>query len=502
MTDALIQIDFTNTLSYQVQIRNKLIQLIQLNIFGCKALPSTRKLASILGVSRNTVTQVYQSLIDEQYLESKERKGVFINEAYQTSQKKLTIHTTNTTSGSIKNTTIESNTPKWNDIIVRKPSQHARLDKDKSWMNYTYSFVYGQISSEDFPVQQWRNCSRWTQGKHNIQTWLDDSIDADDSVLIEQIQQTILPCRGVYADTSQLLVSLGTQNSLYMLSNLLVNANITVGIEDPGYVDFRNILHQSQANIIPLAVDEEGLILSDQLQHCDIVFVTPSHQYPTSVTMSLDRRKQLLEMANQHNFIIIEDDYDSEVDFSAVALPALKSLDTNNRVIYLGSLSKSLSPGLRMGYICADECLIKELKVIRRLNYRHPPTNNQRTAALFIAQGFYTSHIRRMQTIYKHKWQTMKHAFDALLPFCKVTSSSGSFCFWIRLPKGLDGAALCQSAAQHNIYIESGDNLFINKEHNYSYLRLGYSTIAQNKIMEGIQKLKQLIMLEVENIAA
>ena len=180
----------------------------------------------------------------------------------------------------------------------------------------------------------------------------------------------MLPRRGVWADPDQILITVGAQQGLYMIVKLLLKADDVLGLEDPGYVDMRNIATLNPTNIRALPVDDEGLIISKSIDDCDYIYVTPSHQSPTTVTMPLERRYQLLERASKADIVIIEDDYESEIAYSIKPTPALKSLDQNDRVLYVGSLSKTLAPGLRVGYVVGPTEIIKELRALRRLILR------------------------------------------------------------------------------------------------------------------------------------
>ncbi|MEZ5590241.1 MAG: PLP-dependent aminotransferase family protein [Gammaproteobacteria bacterium] len=167
--------------------------------------------------------------------------------------------------------------------------------------------------------------------------------------MIEQLHTRLLPRRGVWAEPEEILVTVGAQHALYLLASLLLSGK-TIGMEEPGYPDARNIFELHAAQIVPLPVDAQGLQMGAALDACDYVYVTPSHQSPTTVTLSLERRQALLERARQRGFVIIEDDYESETNYAGQPIPALKSLDNEGRVIYVGSLSKTLAPGLRQLY--------------------------------------------------------------------------------------------------------------------------------------------------------
>lgn len=491
MNELVLNIEFQPGKSYQQQIREKLVELIYLDQFGSRALPSSRKMAELIGVSRNTVVLVYESLVDEGYLVARERSGFFVNPDIKQEAKLNLVQFQPQQALSA---------PKWSERLTVKPSNYSTLNKDKAWMKYEYPFIYGQIDTNEFPIYQWRECARISQSRNSLHEWVEDYVDEDDPEFVNQIRQQVLSKRGISAQPDEVLITMGTQNSFFLLASLLSSNQTMVAIEDPGWPDFHHFFRHAGANTKPVSVDDEGMKTGASLKNCDYVCVTPSHHYPSTVTMSMERRKALLAQACADDFVIIEDDYDSEVNFIEAPLPALKSLDSKGRVIYAGSLSKSLSPGLRTGYLVADKELIKELRALRRLSYRHPPANNQRIAALFIAQGYYDSHVRRMRRVFEHKWQLMEQGLKSHLSECKVQGVPGGFCFWIELPNQLPSLLLVEKAAEQGILVESGDKLFARDNSPRHFIRVGFSAIATDKIEPGLIKLGALIRQLVSQI--
>ncbi len=228
-----------------------------------------------------------------------------------------------------------------------------------------------------------------------IRNWAADMVDRDDPLLIEQIQARLLPRRGIFANPDEIIVTLGAQNALYMLATLLMGKGTKVAMEDPGYPDARSIFRLAGADIFPTPVDSQGIVTASIPSDAGFVFVTPSHHCPTMVPLSAERRQDLLARASRNNQIVIEDGYDSQL-LDEAPQQALKSLDRSGRVIYVGSMSKTLAPGLRLGYIVASADLVAELRALRRFMLRHPPANNQRAVALFLSRpprGAGTPHV-------------------------------------------------------------------------------------------------------------
>ncbi|MBF6857753.1 PLP-dependent aminotransferase family protein, partial [Acinetobacter baumannii] len=145
--------------------------------------------------------------------------------------------------------------------------------KPRDWRSYAYPFIYGQLDEALFPFNEWRECLRDANSRKAISHWLTDSIDGDDAMLLEQLHTKVLPNRGVWAGSEEILVTLGTQHSLYLVSQLLAGAGITVGIEDPGYADARNIFESAGARVVPIPLDEQGLVLDERIEQCDLVYV-------------------------------------------------------------------------------------------------------------------------------------------------------------------------------------------------------------------------------------
>lgn len=484
MVDFLLNIELHKNSSYQQQIREKLVQLIKKDAFGNKPLPSSRTMAQLIGVSRNTIILVYESLVDEGYIISRKRVGFFTHPELrkEPSPEVEKVHSWS-----------DDHAPNWSELLQKNPSQFTSLNKDKDWIKYPYPFIYGQINANEFPLYQWRECTRVAESRGKVHEWVEGFMDADDPDLVEQIRQQILSKRGIVAQSEEILITLGTQNSLFLLANLLAGKEITFGVEDPGYADLRHIISLCHSPIKALTIDSEGVQVGQQLRQCNYVCVTPSHQYPTTVSMTVKRRKALLEQAKRDNFVVIEDDYESEVNFIEKPLPALKSFDLHGRVIYLGSLSKSLAPGIRIGYLVADKQLVAELRRLRHLHYRHPPANNQRVVALFIRQGYYDSHVRRMRRSYEQSWLLMQQGLERYLSQCEIYSTTGSFCFWIGLPNNIHSHLLRDKAAKEGILIESGNSLFMHEDAPKNYIRLGFSAISSEKILPGLAILGKLI---------
>lgn len=490
MWQQLFVLDPNDTQSLQSQLRQALVKAIfDGRIPVDVALPSSRELSRQLKVARNTVVLAYQHLIDENYLISHERRGYFVNPEMLAGRvetprpEKLdnaeAVSTTNSDAGP--------------DTVIDLLSQ-GNIFRPLNWRQYEFPFIYGQTDESLFPVNDWREACRLSLRVDAISRWTQDRVDHDDDLLIEQIHTRVLPRRGVWASKEEILITTGAQNALYLIGQLLLDRQSVVGLENPCYVDARNIFSLFSDHRVMFPVGSQGVQTDDRLKECKLMYVTPSHQCPTTTTMPLDARKELLAQAAQSDVTIIEDDYESELNFVGQPTPALKSLDSDHRVIYVGSLSKTLAPGLRLGFMVGPRGFIAQARALRRLMYRHPPTNNQRTVAHFLSLGHHDSAVLRLTQSLKQRWQAMDEALRVHPVFSATAPSFGGSAFWVKLPDSVSAVELEELASRHSIVINAGDLYFAEKNGPGNFCRLGFSSIAAEKIPAGVEKLAELAM--------
>lgn len=485
MWSQFFQLSGSPNLSLQGQIRQMLVTAILDGQLPLDApIPSSRELASQIGVARNTVVIAYQQLADEGYLISRERKGHFVNPEMLEGR---------ASTAEAPPVAAPSRAPDWTSRYRFRPSAQRNICKRPDWQRYPYPFLYGQFDSTLFPTADWRECCMKTLGVLEISEWAQDMIVRDDESLVRQIRTRVLPRRGVWASDDEIVITVGAQQALYLLADLLVSNATTVGIENPGYPDARNIFSSRGAHMVYLPVDEQGLQIGPDLTGCDYVYATPSHQCPTTVTMPIERREALLRQAEDEDFVIIEDDYESENRFEGEPVPTLKSLDRNDRVIYVGSLSKSIAPGIRLGYVVGPVELIRELRGVRRLNLRHPSTYMQRAFALFLSLGHHDSLLRRLSSAHLERTRILCAALDRHAPELRYIPVTGGSSCWIEGPAWLDAGQLAEEAERQGILIETGSVFFVADTPPRNHFRLGFSSIATERIEPGIKCLAEVL---------
>jgi len=441
-------------------------------------LPSTRKLALHLGVSRITVTIAYTELLANDYLVSKGRSGYFVSENAPAPP-------------AFAPAPAGQDAVDWNRAIGQRFTGGATPSKPQDWAKYRYPFIYGQADPTLFDHANWRLCALQALGQRDFTSLTTDYYDQDDPQLTEFIARHTLPRRGVTARPEQILITLGAQNALWLTTQVLLTQRRRAALEDPCYHALRDILSQSRCHVTPVRVDQDGLPPEAIPPDTDVIFTTPSHQCPTNATMPMARRRALLDRAREMDALIVEDDYEFEMSFLKPPSPALKSLDADGRVIYVGSFSKSLFPGLRLGYLVGSEPFIREARALRASVLRHPPGHIQRTAAYFLSLGHYDALIRRMGTALQERRRVMDEALEEYHLEVAGRGASGGSSYWMRAPDRVNTDDLARRLQAKGVLIEPGRAFFAGDERPGNYYRLAYSSIPSTRIPEGVHLIAQ-----------
>jgi len=364
--------------SLQAQLAGQLKQLIQSGDLGAgESLPSTREMANDLGISRNTVVATYDMLVGEGYLEAQLRSGFQVCRAAQ-AFRSLPV-TRNVASERLRlpatpalPVPFRPTQPDVDLLSLQIWNRHRTrvLKRGAALLHYQSRFPVGL-----------------DELRQNVAGYLRDS-------------------RGVRAPWHEVAITSGSQQALFLLAHLLLGPGQNVYVEDPGYPGARKAFELVGATVIPTPVDEEGIRLPETRPlKASMIYVTPSHQFPLGSCMSLSRRLSLLQAARKSEAWIIEDDYDAEFRYTSSPQPSLQSLDEHRRVIYIGSFSKTLFPGLRLGYVVLPPQLVDQFARLKSVVDDYGPLIDQATLASFLESGAFYAHLRRCRRHYAERQQ-------------------------------------------------------------------------------------------------
>lgn len=412
-------------------------------------LPSTRALADELMVSRNTVLTAYDQLTAEGYIESVEGSGTFVADVLP---EQLLTTVATPVAPPPKPRRNETDPPTLSQraqAMLTSPQISPLLPPSANGRPRPFSL--GMSALDAFPYQLWSRlvARRARQLSIGALTYQEP---AGYRPLREAIAAHVTVSRSVRCTPDQVVIVAGAQGGFDLAARLLLNPGDPVWMEDPGYVGARGALLGVGAEIVPVPIDHEGLMVEIGIERAPdarLVYVTPSHQFPLGVTMSLARRLALLAWAKQADAYILEDDYDSEFRFAGRPLATLQGLDRADRVIYIGTFSKVLAPALRIGYLILPPLLVEPFLAVRRLVDFHLPVLEQAVLADFMAEGHFTRHLRRVRTLFAQRRAALLTALAAL-PLDIHAPVVGSHCVgW--LPAGMDGLRLVHQAAAHDL---------------------------------------------------
>lgn len=465
----------------QLQIRTLIVGAIESGRLPLGArMPSSREMAGYLKVSRNTVVLAYEQLVEQRLLASRARSGYFVAGLPLRAEGRP-IH-----EGDERGDRLEGR-------YAVRPSSYRNIVKPLDWQTYPYPLIFGQFDPELFPANDWRESARAALSVSEINNWARDMIDEDDAGLIDQLRRHVLPSRGVRARPDEVMVTIGAQHALYLVARLFVAPSTRVGLEDPGYPDVRNMVSMLTKDLVPLELDGGGMVPDERFEQCAVAFLTPGHQCPTAAVMPLERRRDVLRKASERDIVLVEDDYAGGLIQTDDAPPPLKSLDRDGRVLYIGSLSKTLAPGLRLGYVVAPAPTIRELRALRRLNIRHAPLNNQRVAAAFIGLGHYRSHMQRISRVLRQRSEILDRLLPDALPGYAVRRGAGGASYWIVGPEDRDTRRLAREAQAEGVLIEPGGVFSKDEATSRHCFRLGFSSIRTERIEAGVARLAAIV---------
>lgn len=447
-------------------------------------LPSTRQMASDLGVSRNTLMSAFDQLIAEGYVEGRVGAGTFVSPTLP--EELLEARLKTEPRAEVKHA--QRSLSKRGQILAQ-----TRVTVSERPPGRMRPFIPGIPALDEFPMSLWSRLS--------VQRWRDTSASllnygpaAGYRPLREAIAAHLGPSRGVHCEPDQVVIVSGTQQALDLAARVLLDRGDSILVEEYCYSAARAALVGAGLRLVPVKVDDAGLDISQSAAlsaNARLAYVTPSHQYPLGVTMSLSRRLALLDWANRNNAWILEDDYDSEYRYVSRPLGSLQGLDQSGRVIYVGTFSKVLFPSLRIGYIVAPPDLVKAFVIARSVASWCNPIVDQAVLADFINEGHFTRHIRRMRSIYSERQAVLIKALnDELGDLVKVAPADAGIHLRARLPPNIDDRIVAREALEQGIIVHALSAFFLGE---VSLARrglvLGYGAYNARQLKEGARKL-------------
>ena len=479
-----INIDISKSEPLYRQIYNGIRQaILNRQLIAGMRLPSSRELAELTGVSRNTILNAFDQLIAEGYLETRLGAGTYVTANIQD-----TFHI----APEKPPTVIKKQTPR---LLSPRGQAYDRVAKSLSFTNIRNKdnlFKIGVPDLNEVPFDLWAKITN-KQIRHLPLANFEDQHPAGYLPLRQAISDYLKSSRAVNCSPEQIIIVSGSQQALYIASMILADSEDTIWMENPGYDGAYGILQNTGGHIIPVPVDDDGLnveIGEKIAPNARLIYTTPSHQFPLGVTMSLKRRFELLNFAESSSAWILEDDYDSEYRYEGHPLASLQGLDTSNRVIYIGTFSKVLFSGLRLGYAVVPPDLIDAFIIGRSIIDRYPPIIPQATLAEFIKDGHFIRHLRRMRKLYSKKKIMLENALNDYLPNeIEVQASAGGMHIVGWLKGDIQSYEVAKYARKRNLFVQRVSNYEDNESTNRQGIVLGYTGTNITKIREGVLQL-------------
>lgn len=441
-------------------------------------LPSTRDLAEQLGVSRTVVLLAFDQLLAEGFVAGRRGSGTYVSEGLAR----------NVASGKRKQARLRlsrfGNAVNGSVASVDRPLSRSAAPR--------YNFIYGRSDLATFPLALWRRMLM-RQSRKGSPRQFDYGSALGNAELRAAICAQLRRSRAVVCDPSELIVVNGSQQALDLVMRVLVDPGDAVAIENPHYDGIRDALHAAGARLRPVPVDRDGLVPSYLPDDAGIVFVTPSHQFPTGAILPLERRLALLEWARRQNAVIVEDDYDGEFHYAGRPLESMQGLDREGRIVYIGTFSQTLFPALRIGYLIAPASLVPAFTAAKWLSDLHSASLEQQTLAEFIAGGMYERHLRRLRRRNTAKRAALLEAVDKYLGNRVEVTGEGAgtqVVLWPR--KAVSEEAIVAAAAQRGVGIYGIAHCFAREPARPGFL-LGYARLTEEEIREGIRRLGQIL---------
>ena len=488
MSFEMVRLDRASSEPLYQQLYRQIREELETGSFDSSAsrVPSSRVLAATLGISRPTVNQAFSKLLAEGYLQVRKGSGIFVADHLPATFLKAPGRATRTRTG---------HSPRVAQRVTRMTDFRSGRQLDVGIGGPpSVTFVAGLPAVDEFPIADWERLRAQVLAKKGAHL-LRYASSRGEIELRKAIAAYLCDFRGANCHPDQIVVVGGMQQAMLACALALINEGEAAWIEDPIFHQARNVMAFVGAKIIPRPIDREGLVIGKCARKNSprLILVTPSHQFPLGVTMSLRRRKALIEFAESRDGYILEDDYDSEFRFDGPPLPCLQGLDTTGRVIYIGSMSKILYPSLRLGFLVAPPQLVDTLVKVRAVMDQHSPAIDQATLARFITEGFFLSHVKRIRELYARRRAFFIEQFKKWLGDyfdLEVTPAGLHFVAWLR--RGEDFPVFMHAREQTGIWPRPLSFFCIKAQLNPAFV-FGFAAWSQAQIEQGLARLASAV---------
>nr|WP_309502038.1 PLP-dependent aminotransferase family protein [uncultured Roseovarius sp.] len=480
-----ILIDRSATRKVSVQLYLALRDIILSGGLGAgDRLPASRILAREIGVSRTTVIDAVERLVAEGMLVSRVGSGTFVSDILEHQRPAPPV---------VKTPGVPAAAPRLSHTIDHAFEAYA----PREWLPHSAgAFVTALPALDAFPIAHWARISA-RHLRDDRATVMGYGPPAGHPGLRRAIASHLNATRGIKCDPDQIFVTGGAQQAFSLIGRVLLNPGDRVWYENPGATGARNALIAAGAELVPVNIDEDGLVVEEgraKAPHFRLAFVTPSHQQPLGHVMSLARRLELLEAANAAQALIIEDDYDGEFYYGDRPMPPLKSIDTQDRVLYVGTFSKTMFPSLRLGFVLVPRNLVTAFDRLFASWISTPPTATQASVADFMDEGQFATHIRIMRRLYRARYQTLIEETALLPDTVKVQPTTSGFHTTALLDASVDVDALIDEARSAGVTVVPISRYALSPL-GYNGLVLGFGSTCPDDIRTGMKVLRELSAL-------
>lgn len=467
-------------------------------------MPSTRALSQSLGISRATVTMSYEYLLSEGYCESLTGSGTYVSRQIPEDLMHVDVEETDQATSELGE----------GDGIV--PVQHKRLSwygqtlASRNWLDFPdeeprIQFTFGRPDLDEFPMRIWTQLLSKYLNQRDLSSLDCPTRSKGHLPLRQALANYLASARAFQCDPERIVIVNGSQQAIALVARILIDRDDYAAIEEPGYLGAQKALLAAGAKLLPISVDHAGLRVEDLKRKFDpssglsakLVYVTPSHQYPTGVALSLPRRLDLLKWAARTGTYIIEDDYDSEYRYKGRPIPSLAGLDKYDSVIYIGTFSKVLFPAMRLGYIVLPENLVDVFARGKWLVDRHSPLLDQQVLTEFITAGHLERHIRKMRGLYEKRRalfvNNLKETFGNRI---SILGDNAGINVLVRFNTECGDDALVSRALEIGVGLSSTKKYYIGPHRPHEFL-LNYAGLKDSELLEGIRAIASILNCDV-----